>query len=46
MFMILLNGLKIKKNDTTDIIIRVDEYKGKKGITIREYITSENTETV
>ena len=32
---------KIKKNDTTDIIIRVDEYKGKKGLTIREFITSE-----
>ncbi|MGV8152343.1 MAG: hypothetical protein ACP5OG_04630 [Candidatus Nanoarchaeia archaeon] len=32
---------KIKKNDTTEIIIRVDEYKGKKGLTIREYVTSE-----
>jgi hypothetical protein len=32
---------KIKKNDTTDIIVRIDEYKGKKGITVREYITSE-----
>jgi len=32
---------KIKKNDTTDIIIRVDDYKGKKGLTIREYVTSE-----
>lgn len=32
---------KIKKNDTTDIIVRVDEYKGKKGLTIREFITSE-----
>jgi len=32
---------KIKKNETTDIVVRVDEYKGKKGLTIREYITSE-----
>jgi hypothetical protein len=32
---------KIKKNENTDIIVRIDEYKGKKGITIREYITSE-----
>lgn len=32
---------KIKKNETTDIIVRIDEYKGKKGLTIREYITSE-----
>ena len=32
---------KIKKTDTTDIIVRVDEYKGKKGLTIREFITSE-----
>jgi hypothetical protein len=32
---------KIKKNETADIIIRIDDYKGKKGLTIREYITSE-----
>jgi hypothetical protein len=32
---------KIKKNETTDIVVRVDEYNGKKGLTIREYITSE-----
>ncbi len=32
---------RIKKNDTTDIIVRVDEYKGKKGLTIREFVTSE-----
>jgi len=32
---------KIKKNETTDIIVRVDEYKGKKGLTIREFVTSE-----
>jgi len=32
---------KIKKNETADIIVRIDEYKGKKGLTIREYITSE-----
>ena len=32
---------KVKKNETTEIIIRIDEYKGKKGLTIREYVTSE-----
>src|SRR3989338_4262669 len=32
---------KIKKNETTNIIVRVDEYKGKKGLTIREFVTSE-----
>ena len=32
---------KIKKNENTEIIIRIDEYNGKKGITIREYVTSE-----
>jgi hypothetical protein len=32
---------KIPKNDTTDIVIRVDEYKSKKGLTIREFVTSE-----
>ena len=32
---------KIKKNDATDIIIRVDDYGGKTGITIREYTKTE-----
>jgi hypothetical protein len=32
---------KIKKNNNTDIIVRVDDYGGKKGITIREFTTSE-----
>jgi hypothetical protein len=32
---------KIKKNDTSEIVVRVDEYGGKKGVTIREYVTSE-----
>jgi hypothetical protein len=32
---------KLKKNETTEIIVRVDEYKGKKGLTIREFVTSE-----
>jgi len=32
---------KIKKSETTDIIVRIDDYKGKKGLTIREYVTSE-----
>jgi hypothetical protein len=32
---------KIKKNDNTDIMIRVDDFGGKKGVTIREYVSSE-----
>jgi hypothetical protein len=32
---------KIKKNDTTDIVIRVDDFGGRKGLTIREYVTSD-----
>ena len=32
---------KIKKNDTADILLRVDNFGGRKGLTIREFITSE-----
>jgi hypothetical protein len=32
---------KIKKNDNTDIVIRIDDFGGKKGVTIREYTTSD-----
>ena len=32
---------KIKKNDETDIIIRVDDFGGNPGLTIREFVTSE-----
>ena len=32
---------KIKKNNTTDILIRIDDFAGKKGVTIREYVTSD-----
>jgi hypothetical protein len=32
---------KIRKNDTTDIIIRVDDFGGRKGVTIREFVTSD-----
>ncbi len=32
---------RIKKNDTTEIVIKVDDYGGQKGITIREFLTSE-----
>lgn len=32
---------KIKKNSQTDIVIRIDDYGGKKGVTIREHVTSE-----
>lgn len=32
---------KMKKTDTTDIVIRIDEFNGFKGLTIREFVTSE-----
>ena len=32
---------KIKKNDTTDIIVRVDDFGNRKGLTVREFVTSE-----
>ena len=32
---------KIKKNDITDIVIRLDDFGGKVGLTIREFTTSE-----
>ena len=32
---------KVKKNDQTDIVVRIDDFGGKRGITIREFTTSE-----
>ena len=32
---------KINKNDTSDIIIRIDDFAGRRGLTIREFVTSE-----
>jgi len=32
---------KIKKNDIADIIIRVDDFGGRKGVTIREFVTGD-----
>ena len=32
---------KIKKNSMTDIVIRIDDFGGKPGLTIREFTTSE-----
>jgi hypothetical protein len=32
---------KIQKNDQSDIIIRIDDFGGKRGLTIREFVTSE-----
>jgi hypothetical protein len=32
---------KIKKNDNSDVIIRIDDFGGRKGLTIREFVTSE-----
>jgi hypothetical protein len=32
---------KIKKNDFTDIVVRIDDFGGKTGLTIREFATSD-----
>ncbi len=32
---------RIAKNQDTDIVVRVDDYGGKRGITIREFVKSE-----
>ncbi len=32
---------KIRKNDTSEIVIRVDDFGGRKGLTIREFVTSD-----
>jgi hypothetical protein len=32
---------KINKNDTTDIILRIDDFGGRVGLTIREFVTSD-----
>jgi len=32
---------RIKKSEVVEIVIRIDEFEGKKGITIREFVTSE-----
>lgn len=32
---------KIKKNDNTDIVVRIDDFGGRVGLTIREYINGD-----
>lgn len=32
---------KITKNDTTDIVLRIDDFADKRGFTIREFVTSD-----
>ena len=32
---------KIKKNDQSNIVIRIDDFGGKTGLTIREFVTSD-----
>ncbi|MBS3100055.1 hypothetical protein J4463_02465 [Candidatus Pacearchaeota archaeon] len=32
---------KIKKNENTEIIVRIDDFGGKTGVTIREFVTGE-----
>lgn len=31
---------RIKKSDSTDIVVKVSEYRGLKGVDIREYVQS------
>lgn len=32
---------KISKNDTTEILLRIDDFSDRKGLTIREFVTSD-----
>lgn len=32
---------RIQKSQDTDIVIRIDDYNGKRGVTIREFVKSE-----
>ena len=32
---------KIQKNENTDIVVRVDDFGGRPGVTVREFTTSE-----
>ena len=32
---------KIKKNDTTDIVVRIDDFGGRIGLTVREFTSSD-----
>ena len=32
---------KIKKSENTDVVVRIDDFGGKIGLTIREFVTSE-----
>ncbi len=32
---------KIKKNDTTDIVVRIDDFGGRTGLTIREFVSGD-----
>jgi len=32
---------KIKKNDTTNIVVRIDDFGGRTGLTIREFVSSD-----
>lgn len=34
---------KIQKNDTTDIVVRIDDFGGKTGVTIREFVNDSRT---
>ncbi len=32
---------KLPKNETTEIVLRIDDFGGRRGFTIREFVTSE-----
>ncbi len=32
---------KVRKNDSTEIVVRLDDFGGRRGVTIREYVTGD-----
>lgn len=32
---------KISKNETTEVVLRIDDFGGRRGLTIREFVTSD-----
>ncbi len=33
---------RVKKNDTTEIVVKVDDFGGTPGVTIREFVKTDN----
>ncbi len=32
---------RVRKNETSEIVVRIDDFGGRRGLTIREFVTSE-----